>query len=89
MPKNYELSMGKKTKDAQEEKNKILLKMCEIQHTNTETDYMLSEPFPEMLPNRIHQEHQLNANDERVPNQSPGKDIYIFCGNNQPNQHTN
>jgi len=30
MPKNYELSMGKKKKDALEEKNKILLKMCEI-----------------------------------------------------------
>lgn len=81
--------MGKKKKDVQEEKNKILLKMCEIQHTNKEADYMLSEPFPEVLPRQIHQEQNLSSNDERVPNQSPGKDIYIFCGNSQPNQHTN
>ena len=85
MPKNYELSIGKKKKDVQEEKNKILLKMCEIQHTNKEADYMLSEPFSEMLPRQIHQEQNLSSNDERVPNQSPGKDIYIFCGNSQPN----
>ena len=77
--------MGKKKKDAQEEKNKILLKMCEIQHTNKETDYMLSEPFSEMLPGRIYHQETSSTNDERVPNQSPGKDIYIFCGNTQPN----
>ena len=85
MPKNYELTMGKKKKDAQEEKNKILLKMCEIQHTNKETDYMLNEPFTETLPSRIYHQETSSTNDERVPNQSPGKDIYIFCGNNQPN----
>ena len=56
--------------------------MCEVQHSNEEKNYIQNEPyFEKEMPQSL-------KLDERVPNQSPGKDIYIFCGNSQPSKNT-